>query len=296
MRGCPARVFLLILLLGSSGFLAGIPGTGGAAETIATVGEIRIEARDISYRAAIERAYGNETITEPVALVMLVTESIEKEVGRMFGIEATAEERSAFREHADEYSRAPEILAAVKRVFEDDREAYERLYLEPRIINRKLHAWFSRSPEIHKQERAAIEKAYSLVRSGKSLKDAARLCNLDFSTYDYGETEKELPSELKKYFPEKPVPQVQPMIAILEELSEGEVFRNIVEDDSSYRVIRLVGKKGKKYTIEAVSAKKRPFAAWFQEQCAKLRVQILDEGLKKEIASAYPNVWWVRKL
>ncbi len=296
MRTCSARGLLLILLLGSAVFLTGIPDAGGAPETIATVGGICIEARDISYKMAIERAYGNETITESVALVMLVTESIEKEVGRMFRIEATADERSALRRHADEHSRAPEILAAVKHAFGVDQEAYERLYLEPRIINRKLHAWFNRNSEVHRQERAAIEKAYSLVQSEKSLKDAAQLCNLDFSTYEYGETEKELPSELQKYFPEKPVSQDQPMIAILENLSEGEVFRNIIEDDYSYRVIRLVEKKEKKYKIEAVSVKKRSFAAWFQGQCAKLRVQILDEGLKKEIAAAYPNMWWVRKL
>jgi hypothetical protein len=156
--------------------------------------------------------------------------------------------------------------------------------------------WFSRNQGIHSKEREAIEKAYSLVRSGKSLKDAAQLSNLDFLTNDFGGTEKDLPPELQKYFLEKPVSQIQPMIAILEELSEGEVFKNIVEDDSSYHIIRLVEKKGKNYSIEAVSAKKRPFAAWFQEQCVGLRIQILDEGLKTEIAKAYPNVWWVIKL
>ncbi len=85
------------------------------------------------------------------------------------------------------------------------------------------------------------------------------------------------------------------MVSILEALSIGEIYKNIVEDDYGYRVVRLKGRDGSKYSVEAIAVKKRPFDVWFKTHAAKILIKILDKELQREIASKHPNVWWVKK-
>jgi hypothetical protein len=115
---------------------------------LATVGQTRITGDDISYRITVERAYGNDSVIDSVALVALINDALEREVARRWKVDVTPHEIAALSRHVDQTTRAPEILAKVRHAFGDDRAAYERLYLAPRIVNRKLRALLSRNVEI----------------------------------------------------------------------------------------------------------------------------------------------------
>ena len=269
--------------------------TDAGAETIAKVGEQEISRADAAYRMAIEKAYGNETMTEGVALIALVNDAIEQEVGRINGVTITPDELSSMRRHADETSKAPEILAQVKQAFGNNLAAYDRIYLSPRIMNRKLRSWYSRNAEIHKKERASIEQAYSIVQSGKTFEEAAKTSGLTHTTSDYKTEAAAVPDALRPYAPKEGATPTDPMIAILQTISDGEVYRNIVEDDDSYRVLRLIKKDGAAYKVETITAQKRPFQEWFEKQEDKVNIKILDKSLEKEIATQFPEVLWVKK-
>lgn len=285
-------VLLITLLVCSSSC-----GFGGrdVPEVLAKVGESDISGKDVSYRTAIEKAYGNETMTEAVALVALVNDAIEREVGWMCGVTATVKDLAALSKHADKTSKAPAILAEVKHACGGDQAVYERLYLAPRIINQKLRAWYSRSSDIHERARASVERAHSLVRSGKSLEEAAQDCGLSYSSMKHDKRGGATPDVLKQYFPEGDGHPKDPLTSILETLSKNEVYKNIVENDRAYQVIRLLDKYGSKYKIEVITAPKRSFDEWFREQAAQLEVEVLDRKLEKKIASQYSNIWWVER-
>jgi hypothetical protein len=257
------------------------------------LGTTAITSADVSYKMAVETAYGNATIDETGALVSLINDVFELEVGKMFGIAATPEEIAAFCRHVDETTKAPEILVQVKRIFQDDQSAYERLYITPKIINRKLRAWYSRSEELHDHARNVIEKAYYLVHSGKTFEQAAQACSLVYSMIEHDVKSDTMPQLLQEYFPEGSRSFNAPMQAIIESLSEGEIYKNIVEDDDSYKVIRLLQKDSTQYSVEAITTTKRPFMEWFQEQAAQIAIQVLDTELKEKIIEEYPHVWWI---
>ncbi len=267
------------------------PSADGEPGILATVGQAQISSKDVSYRMAVEKAYGNENTTEPVALVSLVNEALEHEVGRIFGVAATPEDIAELSRHADETTKAPKILAEAKRTFGDDQATYKRIYLAPKIINRKLLAWYSRNADIHQPERVLIEKAYYLVQSGKSLEQAAQACGLDFSAIDCRKGERAMPALLKQYFLQDSASSSDLMMSILESMSQGEIYNNIVENDHSYKVIKLVEKNGSQYKIETITARKKSFEKWFREQAEQIEIKILDAELKKKVASKYPHVW-----
>ena len=289
--------FLVIVLLLAVSAMTGC-GDKDSKEVraVAKVGSIEIYRSDTAYKVGVEKAYGNEFVPEVSVLISLVKDSLELEVARAHKVTVKSDEVTAFKRHVDETSRAPEILAKVKGVFGDDLEAYERLYLLPKIINRKLRNWYSRNAEIHKRERLLIEKGYSLVKSGRSFQQVAKDCGLDFSTIDYGQADSNIPAVLKQYMAEGEQPAQEPMMRILEGMAEGEIYNNIAEDDQGYKVIKLLEKNGTQYKVEAIAVTKQAFRKWFDVQAGKIEVKILDEEMKKKITSKYPALWWVKEV
>jgi hypothetical protein len=292
------KALALLTLFISLTTAAGIQGAEavGVNEEFAVVGRTIITGKDISYRIKTEQAYGNEAITDEVALISLVNDALEEEAAGMNGVAVTQEEINSFNKHVDETTKAPEILEKVKLAFGKDRSSYERLYLKPKIMNRKLRSFYDRDAGIHKAERALIEKAYSLVSSGKTFQEAAEACGLKASTTDIEDKASDMPAELQRYIPKDEKPAKAPIISILETMKEGEIHKNIVEDEYGYKVIRLAGKKENKYSVEAITAVKRPFDEWLREQVNGIKISILDAGLRGSVLKKYPNIWWIKRL
>lgn len=267
---------------------------GNTGKSAAVVGTRIIKSKHINYRLNTEKAYGNSGATNAVALISLVNEAVEHEVARANGVTISQQEMSEFRERVDKNSKAPEILAKVKAVFGEDVDSYERIHLAPRLMNRNLRYYFSRDAEIHKKERLLIEAALRAVLSGKSLKSTAE-GYLKMVSFEVEDKSSEFPQALQKYAPHGPTPK-SPLLSILQGMKEGEIYKNIVEDDFGYKVIRLIGKEGNKYSCEAITVKKRFYEEWFKDQAARMRIEITDGALKKKIMDNYRNIWWVKGL
>ena len=280
---------LLIIDLLAFGVYPAMPNPINAPKTVAVVGHTAITVNDISYRLKTEQAYENFGANEEITLISLINDSIEGEIASLNGVVATPEEIEALRKYSDEHTKAPEILQKVKMAFDEDSASYERLFLAPRIINRKLRQFYSRSPEIHKSERESIEQAYSLVSSGKPFQQAAEQLGLQFKTFEVGIQDASSTQGAERS------PDAS-LIPLLEKLSAGEIYRSIAEDDYSYKVIRLNEKKDKKYQVEAITVHKRPFDEWFKKEAEKIRIEILDAELRRSIREKYPNLWWLSSM
>ena len=55
----------------------------------------------------------------------------------------TEEEIDEFAWHVTNTTRSRPLLNAIKKIFSDDREAYRRVFLAPRIVDKKLRAFHS---------------------------------------------------------------------------------------------------------------------------------------------------------
>jgi hypothetical protein len=284
-------VFLCTFFCLKKGVSLGIEGQ----KIVAMVGTTSITVKQISYKIGIEQAYGNEEITPEAALISLINDGIELETAAMYKVVVSEDEINSFKRYVDENTKAPEILQKVKLVFSDDQPSYEQIYLAPKIINQKLRDFYSKNEEIHEKEKTLIEKAHSLVFSGKTFQEAAEACGLKSIMFDLKEKENSVPSGLQKYADEDDRPLKNPLVSILETLSAGEVYKNIIEDDYSYRVIRLLGKTDHKYSVEAITVNKKFFDEWFQEQAAKIKIEVTDTELKTSLKTKYPDIWWVKQ-
>jgi hypothetical protein len=261
---------------------------------VAKVGNTAITGSDVKYRVETERAYGNGSMTYAAALVSLVNDSLELEAAKMRNVEPTAEELNAYGRYVDENTKAPEILNRVKEVFGADCESYERLYLEPKVVNMKLNRFYTIDVGVHAKERALIEKAYSLVAGGKTLPDAARKCGLKAEKFYFEDKYVTLGPELQRYLSKGGKKTSETLVALLEKMKPGEVFPNILEDDYAYRVVRLVKAEADKYLVEAITVEKRGYDELLTQDVSGIKVEISDPALLGSVRSAYPDLWWLK--
>jgi len=285
-------ILMIFLLLGCMSAFA------EEESKVATVSGTEITQRDVLFRIGTEDAYGGASRHARDAVVSLINDTLESSVASKHGILVSAEDINAFSKYVDENSKAPEILSKVKAVFKGDEKAYARLYLSPKILNRKLRYFYSRDVEIHKLERAAVEKAYSLVMTGKAFQNAASALKLDYSAYDIeiGSMAALVPMEVGAPAKKTDAGVKNPLESVVEKLALGAIYDHIVEDDYSYQVVKLVSKDEKKYSVEAITSRKRSFDDWFSNESHELKVTIFDANLKKAVQQSYPDIPWVKTL
>ncbi len=258
---------------------------------LAQVGETCITDQDIHYRTAIEQVYSGTCPAREKILVVLIQDALNREMLRREGLSVTREDLDGFSRHADESSRAPEILARVKAVFGDDTEAYRRIYLAPRLINQKLRHYHSRNPDLHVRSRVMIETALKKVSQGTPLETVAGELTLQYGTLEYasGESQEtvnpDLPGELTH-----PGELLKPLV---EPLQPGDVYGTIIETDTGYQVMQVVTKTPEKFTVALITARKYSYEKWFRKEVGMIPISILDPKMDRAIRSGYPDLWWV---
>jgi hypothetical protein len=264
------------------------------AQPVATIGAGHINRLDLDRRLAIEHAYGG-ALTREAALVSLVNDAIEREIARSLGLLPDSTELLAFSRHADETSKAPEILAMVKRVFDKDSSTYLRLYLSPRLVNVKLHQFFLYDTALHAAQRRAIEYAYLLVAKGMSFTQAAEWSDLQYRIDTLRAGNGALPPELARYAEGDSLPR-DPYRELVSKLEAGKLFGSIVDIDNDYRLLRLMSRDDSVQVIEVIAAAKGEFDEWFRSEGEKIPIDISDGKLRRSIIQTYPQLWWIESI
>jgi len=276
---------------------APVPSSATSAEiqTVAIIGNLKISTQDMIYRQGIAAAYGTD-LEAASALVALINDALVAEVAITVGVAPSLKALESFAEHAGNNSKAPILLAAIEALFGDDKAAFQRIYLAPKIINRTLRYWFSRDEHTHQQQRASMQQAWSLVQSGQGFEQVAKATGLHFATQDYGKKKAVTPDALKAYFPTGMASMSAGFKTLLQATKPGAIMASIAEDDHSYRIVRLISREGDIYRTEEISLTKASFDDWYQRQIEQINVEIIDAPLKESIQSRYNNIAWVQRL
>lgn len=282
-------IFLSLIFLVGSGVLLMMLINQPEKKTMALVGTQEIWLKDIQYQIEIDQCYQIEAVKQEVGLIELINQSLEKQVLKQrFQVEAPEHALQKKSSWIDKNTKAPEILKCIKDVFGTDKKSYLDLYVSPTLVNPKLHSLFSLSLEIHQAE---IDKIKDIQEEFKENKKDLK----NFKEYQEWEIEKQeprVPDILKEVHAQfRPNPLIR---EVLEKLKLGEVWPKIIEDDYSFKIVRLVKEDKDKYYLEGVIVEKRPFDGWFQQFVKQnIEIKIINPELKQRILLNYPDLWWL---
>jgi hypothetical protein len=265
------------------------------SDTIATIGSLAITEKIIQYRIATEAAYENTGLNRTAGLIMLVNDALESEFAKTISQQALPQEVELFKEHADKTSKAPEILAKIKKEYGDDISSYNIWYISPKIVNRKIREYFSKDKYLNQEAFNKIKPTFRLAKSGKSLKVIAKSSGLSFSVDSIPVKPAEITPALQNY-PDAGLPFENPMIKYVKKLKEGEIYPEIIDENYSFLVIKLIKKTKNWFYIERISIAKPDFDTWYKSKAERIPVKITDDLIKRELKSQYGNVWWVKNI
>jgi len=124
--------------------------------TLMRVGKTEVRELDLKLRSLVESCYREgRPVGEVEGFLLLLQESLDMEVARAYGLSPTEPEVDDFAWHVSDTTRAKNILNSVKKIFEEDEEGYRRIFLEPKVADKKLRA--KHTAEI---ERSGGESSY----------------------------------------------------------------------------------------------------------------------------------------
>ncbi len=259
-----------------------------AHKKMVTVGAITFDQLDLHYELAVDKCYGDTLAGLEAAALELVGEAIEQSVIKMAyhqepPLQALRKKAQWMKENTLDSAK----LKCVKDVFGNDSLTFYHLVVEPTLINPRLRQYFSIDTAVQKFPRDTIEMFWKLVKL-----DPTKLDQLARDTLRIPKGV-EATSELQKLgaVPESDDPLVANVIS---KMKEGELWPNVIEDDQSYKILKLLYQTNSYYYVRELTVNKRPFDPWLQNY-AKTHVPIIfhDKKLFDMINVRYPGVWWL---
>jgi hypothetical protein len=258
-------------------------------EKVALIDGISIYKKELLLFYNVQKnCYKNENISKEEALAMLIRDKLELSVlKKKYNLEP---EKSVLNEKAkwiDKNTRAPKILKCIKNTYFP---FYKKYYLEdivkPTLVNPKLHFSFSQDREIHKEEIAKIEEIMKKVKNNPEILKS-------FKEYTKETTSKRKEEKIEIGGYSFDVPEDPFISKVLSKLKKGEIFSNIVEDDYSFKIVRLIDEDKENYYWDGVIVMKKNFEDWFKNYVKEnVKIKILDKELKEKFKKRFPDLWW----
>ncbi|TAN35724.1 hypothetical protein EPN27_03255 [Patescibacteria group bacterium] len=240
------------------------------SSAVAQVGGIIITNKDVAYKLATERVYGNKTIVKSDVTGILLGEATEHEVASALDVLPNEADITSFSERVDKTTKAPELLQAVKSVFGEDTASYKRLYLLPKMVNIALHSAYAADKNAHSESFAKIDKARKEAIAGGTLEQVARLNGLEYINGDIKKSETIDPI-LQEYFTENDI-QEPKLFFVLNTLKNEEIYIEVVDNENSYQVIRLLSNENDVYKVEMIVSKKLSYEEWYGTIAEKINL------------------------
>ncbi|MCD6595324.1 hypothetical protein J7L68_06595 [bacterium] len=267
-------------------------GCAKEGEPLARVGVVEINREDLTLQKTVyEKCYGQADKDSTEVLAELISNALEKAVLKAkYEIEPPESVMAEKEKWIDKNTKAPEIWRCKKKIYGENKEALYRDIISPILVNQKLHGMFSQDTLIHKSGRDSIAKIFKKVMEfPESLETIAG--------YDTFRMPKQVSIDktlLKSGVEFVPDPIID---KVLVHLKPGEMWQNIVEDDYSYKIVRLLSENDSSYLCDGIILPKRSFDEWFRKYAIEnIDIEIYDDYLKKSLIEKYPDLWWWKML
>lgn len=260
-------------------------GAGGPpqADAVAVLdGRAIVSEADIRDYQALQACYGEEALpSRRAALMRLVEAAIAESAMRDHdGPRITDKDVEADALRIDRETRAPEILACIKKHFGGDKRRYERVFVRPALVEARFRHFVPNDPGIQAGARRRIGLAAERGGKGEGLEALARQFGLAYSSATYAlaaSSAAAVPPEAARGGP-PPAYQTEFISRHLQGLKPGQL-RGPEETDHDFRLVRLIRAVGPRWTFESVSAPKTTQEDWLRS-LPRMKLTISDEELR----------------
>jgi hypothetical protein len=273
--------------------------TVACEKKVAKVGDTTITSKDISYRARVSEIYYPDSGKEYIALSQLIKGYLAEEVLKSLGYKIDDNVIDSESRRIDANTKAPDVLNAIKKVYGNNKGAYNKTFVRIVYAERFLYnEVFLKSSSIHKKEIEEAKEFLNRVRRSpaefsKIAGDMKLSSRKLIISREKGIKDAEKEREFEHSSGPQGVEQAEFIIEKIKNVDPGNVYPEIIEWQEGYQIVRVVKRRSNEYRLESVSIPKRDYDEWFWSIAGDVPVWIYDRGLKDELIK---NVSWVQKV
>ncbi|MDE2103477.1 MAG: hypothetical protein KGL39_39920 [Patescibacteria group bacterium] len=281
--GIITAVGLLAIALAAAAYFLTVPET-----IVAKVGSASITDGQISEYIAMKKCYG-ATYSRSTALASLVNNDLQEQVlSGFFNLSPTIQDLSSAARQIGRNTKDPTALACIKTALGGESgSAYLNIFVSPTIINPALYGNFSLSPKINAIQMAQINLIFAEVQKGVSLQ----------SFPEYQKFNVPIKPSLPANISAAGFQPSQNNLArdVLQKMKPGEVWPKVIENDSAFEIIRLLGEGKSNYHVDGIVINKPAFDPWFQAYVkANVPIKIINKQLLAGLNKDYSSLWWLK--
>ena len=282
-------------------------------EIVARVGDLNILRKDVEYRnQIIPIYYPNDK--RRLGLLQLTNAYTAVQILKNNGYTITDEMIAKESQRIDSSTRMPEMLQKIKNIFENDSEAYLKIFVLPVYAERIIYFdFFLHHPNLQKESlqvaKTFLQKALHSKISFKSLAEKSGFkviplklslneltqlgvdkenLNLPPDEFDNSRSQpgssqdnSETLNKVKEKLQHAQIEHNKEWIEqIIKKLKPGQIFPYVIDDKEGWVVIRYVRpEKQNQYLLESVGFPKADYGNWLNQEKSKVIIDIRDKSL-----------------
>jgi hypothetical protein len=268
-------MYLSAVLLAGSALPARAGAADGRGAVVASLdGEAAVTENEVSDWQAAQACYGEGAIVSRKAAFMRLLEAAiaEKALKGAGAIDTGDAGLRAEAARIDRETRAPEILACVKKKLGAGSSAYLRVFVRPVLIETGMREFIGHNAAFQDARRKRLEDGIKTVMGGGGMSVVAGDMGLSYSTATYSVHASSGPlplSMVDRGFAER----------YLSGLGVGELRKESIETEAGFVMARLISEKNGERVYEFASLPKLSQKEWLMT-LPKMKLKINDEKLR----------------
>jgi hypothetical protein len=267
---------------------------------VAKINNLIISKEDLDLRTKQAYAYGfsKEQFTQTSALINIIQDFLEYAIALQYNVVPTQKDIDEFAQWVNKNTRAPAILAEVKKVYGGETDKYKILYLRPVLVNKSIRQYFWHNKSYHIKAWECMEKALSFLKQGYSFEKTYSLLKEKCEQINYqgviftAEAKDDLKENLELINNKWQKIPIDFMPSFLNNLEPNSFYQQIYDEDYGISIWYKVKKDNKGVWAYVLSYPKNNFEEWFRQEAQKVFICIADQNLWNDIKNRYSNLWW----
>jgi hypothetical protein len=270
--------------------------------TVAVVGDLRISAKDVSYRNKVNKIfYPNDP--NDYGKEQLITAFTYAQILKNNGVEISDKVLKEEEARIDQNTKAPDVLEKIKKVYGNDKESYQKDFVLPTYAERTIYFdFFNKSKKAQAKSLAKVNDfLLSIAETKKPLSFLAQEQGYTYKKFEISKEngiewenpkEKKIPhsklidksattkqKEVQQSIDEQSHNQAQESANfwidnVISRMTPGQIVQEPVDNGENWMVVKYLKNLGKKtFEMEAILIPKDSYEEWLKTEKAKIKVR-----------------------
>ncbi len=250
---------------------------------IAKINNISLKKSDLELEAKIGLGYSGQEKDLLSSFLDLSSKIVREEILKSLSLSITPKEIEEEAKALDQRTSLPQELNKIKTALGQN---YLEFYVKPLLVSRKLEEYFEKNKnELSSHKKDLAQALRQKIKQGSKMQDLQNPPEVFYNIFSLASKPQEENFPFLPQDPNQPFSIYDPeLLKIASELKSDELYSEIQDLPTSFRIIKLKEKKEDTFLLEVLEIPKLDFNQWLEKEAQnKVKIKVFDKALEQQI-------------